>query len=181
MSQLPISEAELHAYVDGILPESRRLEIEAFLAEQPDEAKRIAGYKQQNARLRALFNPILDEPIPPRLARIKSRIDPVLRWHLQRYAAVCIIALWAQRQVGYCMIKRIRPRALSTSRAVLPLRQTPVSRWRNKQRSLIASTARKCAIRSSSARIRKSTWWRGCPKDSACRSGCRNWASWVSS
>lgn len=93
MSQLPISEAELHAYVDGILPESRRLEIEAFLAERPDEARRIAEYKQQNARLRALFNPILDEPMPPRLVRIKSRIDPVLRRHLQRYAAVCAIAL----------------------------------------------------------------------------------------
>lgn len=67
MSKLPITEADLHAYVDGVLPEARRVEIEAYLAALPAEAERLRVYREQNAALHALHNPILEEPIPTRL------------------------------------------------------------------------------------------------------------------
>lgn len=67
MSKLPITEADLHAYVDGVLPEARRVDIEAYLAALPAEAERLRAYREQNAALRALFNPVLEEPIPARL------------------------------------------------------------------------------------------------------------------
>lgn len=81
MNQLPITEADLHAYVDGLLPHSRQAEIDAYLAARPAEAERMNAYREQAAALRALFNPVLDEPVPPRL----SATPHAWRWHLPRH------------------------------------------------------------------------------------------------
>jgi anti-sigma factor RsiW len=80
MSTLPVTEAELHAYVDGGLPEARRSEVELYIERHPDEASRLAAYRTQNEALRALYDPVLDEPVPHRL----TRRPPTLL----RYAAV---------------------------------------------------------------------------------------------
>ena len=69
MNALPITESDLQAYVDGCLAESRRAEIEGFLAARPDETARLAAYRAQGERLRAAFAPVLDEPVPERLTR----------------------------------------------------------------------------------------------------------------
>lgn len=61
----PISEIDLHAYVDGRLSEERRGEMEAFLASSPQEVERVRAYRKQNEALHALFDPVLAEPIPP--------------------------------------------------------------------------------------------------------------------
>ena len=39
-TDLPITEADLQAYVDGRLAEGRRSELETWLASRPDEAER---------------------------------------------------------------------------------------------------------------------------------------------
>lgn len=80
MSTLPITEAELHAYIDGVLPEGRRSEVEQYLERHPEEAARLASYRAQNEALRTLFDPVLDEPVPQRLMRRPAR--------LMRHAAV---------------------------------------------------------------------------------------------
>ena len=67
MSESVFTEADLQAYVDGRLPERRRAEIETYLASQPEEAARYAAYRAQGERLREVFAPILDEPVPQRL------------------------------------------------------------------------------------------------------------------
>jgi len=67
------SENDLQAYVDDRLPPERRAEIEAYLAQAPEDAERIAAYRAQGVRLRALFNPVLDEPIPQRLTLFAPR------------------------------------------------------------------------------------------------------------
>lgn len=67
MSRSEISENELQAYVDGLLPESRRAEVEAYLAAHPQQAQRVSSYCQQNRAIRALFDPLLAEPVPERL------------------------------------------------------------------------------------------------------------------
>jgi len=80
MSETPITEADLQTYVDARLPESRRAEIESFLATRPDESSRLAAYRAQGARLRAAFAPVLDEPVPERLRRaLRPRSARVLR------------------------------------------------------------------------------------------------------
>ena len=68
MSETGFTEAELQAYVDGRLPERRRLELEEYLASHPDEAGRLAAYRTQAGQLREAFAPVLDEPVPQRLA-----------------------------------------------------------------------------------------------------------------
>lgn len=80
MTGLPVTESDLHAYLDGQLPGARRGEVEDYLGRHPEEAARIASYRAQNEALRAVFDPVLDEPVPRRLMR-----RPVL---LDRYAAV---------------------------------------------------------------------------------------------
>lgn len=79
-----IVEADLHAYVDGLLPEARRAEVESFLAANPQETERARAYQNQNETLRALFDPVLDEPIPPEWEGLERR------WNLpiKRYAAI---------------------------------------------------------------------------------------------
>lgn len=84
MSRQIVSEADLHAYVDGVLPLGRAAEVEAYLAERPEEAGRLAAYREQKAALRREFDPVLDEPPPPRL-RVPR---PVWLRPLARYAAV---------------------------------------------------------------------------------------------
>jgi anti-sigma factor RsiW len=43
MSRHVVTEADLHAYVDGVLPLARAAEVEAYLAERPEEAARLAA------------------------------------------------------------------------------------------------------------------------------------------
>ena len=68
MSESTFTEAELHAYVDGRLPEGRQADVEAYLAAHPDEAARLAAYRKQSEQLREVFAPVLGEPVPQRLA-----------------------------------------------------------------------------------------------------------------
>lgn len=102
MSKLPITEADLHAWVDGQLPESRQAELEAYLAGQPGEAERLNAYRAQRNALRQHFNPVVDETLPARLRQLAEKppvpVDPqkrpiLERWSLQRIAAGLAIAL----------------------------------------------------------------------------------------
>ncbi|HUX81662.1 MAG TPA: anti-sigma factor [Halothiobacillus sp.] len=84
MNRSPISETDLHAYVDNQLSSARRAEVEAFLAARPEEAARVAAYRRQNQQLQDLLDPVLDEAIPPHLQQ-PSRVAPRLNL---RFAAV---------------------------------------------------------------------------------------------
>lgn len=79
-----ISETDLHAYADGELDEARRLRIEAHLAHDAQAAEKVSVWREQNEALRALYNPVLNEPVPQRLlaARASRR-----RWPYYALAA----------------------------------------------------------------------------------------------
>jgi anti-sigma factor RsiW len=68
MSESSPTEADLQGYVDGRLPEPRRAEVEAYLAAHPEEAARLASYRAQAERVREVYAPVLDDPVPQRLA-----------------------------------------------------------------------------------------------------------------
>lgn len=51
-----VGENELHAYVDGLLDEGRRAEIEAWLAIHPQKAELVASWSMQNERIRDAFS-----------------------------------------------------------------------------------------------------------------------------
>lgn len=67
MSHRPITEDDLHAYVDRFLEPGRAAEVDAYLEAHPDVAKRVAAFVDQRDRLRSALAPIADEPIPPSL------------------------------------------------------------------------------------------------------------------
>lgn len=81
-----LSESELHAYVDHALDGVRMGEVEALLALHPDEAERVEAYRRQNAQLQALFDPVLDEPLPSRLQR-PARQWSIPVWRMAAMAA----------------------------------------------------------------------------------------------
>ena len=100
MNSLPITEADLQAWIDGALPAARCGEVEDYLAAQPEEAARVRAYLEQKQALRALFNPVLDEALPERLSALASppasappHRSVLARWSLQRIAAGIVIAL----------------------------------------------------------------------------------------
>ncbi|WP_313952912.1 anti-sigma factor [Accumulibacter sp.] len=91
MNKPAITEADLHAYVDGALSDARLAEVQAYLATRPQEAERVQAYRQQNEALHRLFDPVLDEALPERL-----RVPSPARWRfapLRQAAVLAWIAL----------------------------------------------------------------------------------------
>src|SRR5262249_60829908 len=62
----PVTEDELHAFVDGELPADRRAAIEAWLATHPGEAGRVAEWRVQAEAIRVRYGAIASEAAPPR-------------------------------------------------------------------------------------------------------------------
>jgi anti-sigma factor RsiW len=81
----PVTEAELQAFVDRELTPERHRDVEAYLAHRPEEARRVASYRSQKLEIRALFDPVMDEPLPERVRSAAKR--PRTPWYLQRLAA----------------------------------------------------------------------------------------------
>jgi anti-sigma factor RsiW len=92
--RLPVSETELHAFIDGQLAAGRHEEVRRYLAARPDEALRVEAYRAQARELHTLFDPVLHEPLPQRLrASAQSRGMAPTPWFLQRLAAGLAIAV----------------------------------------------------------------------------------------
>lgn len=110
MSDKPesVSEAELQAYVDGRLDPGRAAELEARLAADPQAAERAQAYRAQNRALRALFDPLLDEPVPARLTATLRRPRRTLR------AAAAVAWLAVGAVAGYGLHGWIAPPAAPT-------------------------------------------------------------------
>jgi anti-sigma factor RsiW len=62
----PVTEDELHAYVDGVLPADRIEAVEAMLAADPDARARVAAWRAQSDMIRERFGAVADEPVPER-------------------------------------------------------------------------------------------------------------------
>ena len=86
-----VSEEErmLHAFVDGELDGAGRLELEKRLQSSPELRARVADYARISRGLKALYDPIADERIPPRL--LESR--PTRRWTRFGQAAALLVAV----------------------------------------------------------------------------------------
>jgi len=85
MNHRPITEDDLHAYVDQALAPERRREVAAYLDDHPEVAKRVGAFSGQRDLLRAALAPIADEPLPAalNLARIienRRRQPARLNW-----------------------------------------------------------------------------------------------------
>src|SRR5437660_984575 len=63
----PVTEDELHAFVDGELPADRQAAVETWLAAHPEDAARVSTWRAQSESIRARYAGIALEPVPARL------------------------------------------------------------------------------------------------------------------
>src|SRR5271155_656626 len=65
--RIPVTEDELHAYIDNELPAERRGDVEAWLAAHPDDAERVQSWQSMAEMLHARYDAVANEPVPKRL------------------------------------------------------------------------------------------------------------------
>lgn len=86
------AEDELIAYADERVSEPRAAEIGAWLAEHPDDEKRVREWRRQTVLLRSVLDPAVKEPVPAELTAVLYRRKR--RW-LPVAVAACLAALLA--------------------------------------------------------------------------------------
>ncbi len=97
--RIPVTEDELHAYVDNELPAERRGDVEAWLANHPDDAERVRSWRAMADALHARYDAIADEPVPKRL-EIERLVRQPRKWIYGAIAAA-LVAFIAGGGVGW--------------------------------------------------------------------------------
>jgi anti-sigma factor RsiW len=108
-----VLENDLQAFVDGVLDEVRRTEVETYLAERPEEVERLRAYRAQDAALRALFDPVLAEPVPAALVAGRAP----RRWRTFALAASVLFAGVAIGWIAHGTVAPLSPAAPSLARS----------------------------------------------------------------
>lgn len=96
---IPVTEDELHAYVDNELPAERREAVEAWLLAHPDDAAKVVSWRTMTEALHAKYDTVMDEPVPPRLSIDELSRTP-RRWMMGAIAAA-LVAFAAGSGVGW--------------------------------------------------------------------------------
>lgn len=90
----PITEEDLHAFVDDRLDAGRLEAVRAYLAANPGEAARVAAFVADRDMLRAALRPLADAPIPPSLdvrRMVEGRRRRRELWRLPAAAAAALV------------------------------------------------------------------------------------------
>ena len=93
------SDTNLSAWLDGELDAERRALVDAWLREHPEAAARARLWAADRDAVRARFNPVLSEPVPPALVREVWHTAAPARWPAAR-AAVAAGLLVAGALIG---------------------------------------------------------------------------------
>jgi anti-sigma factor RsiW len=99
--KIPVTEDELHAYVDNELPAERRGDIEAWLAAHPDDAERVRSWLSMADALHARYDSVADEVVPKRLD-IERLVRQPRKWIYGAMAAT-LAAFIAGSGVGWAV------------------------------------------------------------------------------
>src|SRR4051812_23290394 len=87
--KIPVTEDELHAYVDNELPAERRGDVEAWLATHPDDAERVQAWRAMADALHARYDGVADEAVPKRL-EIEQLTRQPRKWLVGAIAATLL-------------------------------------------------------------------------------------------
>ena len=103
MSRRDFSLNDIHLALDGELSADERADFEHWLDAHPDMKALSARFERDRATLAAALTPMLDEPVPARLAKLVSgEIRPRRSWtQYVRYAAAAAVLLVAGAAAGY--------------------------------------------------------------------------------
>src|ERR1700676_941817 len=97
--RIPVTEDELHAYIDDELPAERRGDVEAWLAAHPDDAARGRSWRTMADALNARDDAVAEEPVPKRL-EIERLVRQPRQWIYGTIAAT-LLAFIAGGGVGW--------------------------------------------------------------------------------
>jgi len=125
MNGTPVTESELQAYVDGCLPAARRADVENHLAQHPEEAQRIDAYRRQAAALRAAFDPLLAEAVPPRLNPVRQAAANPWRRHALVAALMLLSGIGGWQLHAHVAAERVQAQYLARVAAVAHAVYTP--------------------------------------------------------
>ena len=131
------------AYVDGVLSEGERAEVEALLGERPDLREQVAAERDLRARLRGLPSP---EPRPGFEAQVRAALRAERRPSRARWllplAAVLMAAVWLRGVPGFVALEVARDHAKCFSLPTLPAKvwsddPVEVAAWFEKQGTIM--------------------------------------------
>ena len=97
--KIPITEDELHAYVDNELPAERRGDVEAWLSAHPHDAARVQSWRAMADALHARYDSVAEEAVPRRLEI--ERLERRPRRFVYGAAAAVLAAFIAGGGVGW--------------------------------------------------------------------------------
>jgi anti-sigma factor RsiW len=97
--EIPVTEDELHAFVDNELPAERRGDVEAWLAAHPDDAARVQSWREMADALHARYDGVVNEPVPQRL-ELERLVRQPRRWIYGAIAA-SLVAFIAGGAAGW--------------------------------------------------------------------------------
>ncbi len=105
----PITDDDLHAYIDEQLDPTRMGEVAAHLRASTEDAAKVSAYRDQRDMLRAAFADIAAEPIPAYLNPHAIRQDIVSRRNMWRMAAAIVLAFGIGGGGGWSMHAQLAP------------------------------------------------------------------------
>lgn len=86
-----LDEQDLHAFLDGELDQAHRKRVEALLNVDAQAAERLEAYRKQKHGLHALFDPVLEQPVPERLRA--TTVRPRRAWSYGRAALIAWLVI----------------------------------------------------------------------------------------
>jgi anti-sigma factor RsiW len=94
----PVTEEDLHAYVDGELAPERREAVDAWLAAHPDDTARVGAWRAQAESIRSRYGALASEPVPARfdVTRLSRRT-----WPWKSIAAAAALAFLIGGSAGW--------------------------------------------------------------------------------
>jgi anti-sigma factor RsiW len=99
---IPVTEDELHAYVDNELPAERRGDVEPWLTANPDDAARVHSWRAMAEALHARYDSVADEAVPKRL-EIERLVRQPRKWI---YGAIAATRVAFIAGGGICWVAR---------------------------------------------------------------------------
>jgi anti-sigma factor RsiW len=97
--EMPVTEDELHAFIDNELPAERRADVEAWLATHPGDAERVASWRAMGEMLHGRYDAVADERVPQRLEVARLTRQP--RSWIYGAVAAALLAFVAGGGLGW--------------------------------------------------------------------------------
>ena len=137
---IPVTEDELHAYVDNELPAERRGDVEAWLATHPDDAARVQSWRAMAEALHARYDSVIDEAVPKRL-EIERLVRQPRKWVYGAVAATLAAFIvgggvgWLARGAAAApsALQNFTVHALEAHRLYVVEVRHPVEQWLTKR------------------------------------------------